>query len=74
MRIYFAELFQRHTLEPLDRESVPSLKNEVLAAHAAGSLFGLISWWLNREAVPSAEEMGLIYFQLMAEGGGDILL
>lgn len=74
MRTYFAELFLRQTLEPLKRENVPSLSNELIAAHAAGSLFGLLSWWLNHEAPPSAEQMGTVYFQLMAKGGENLQL
>lgn len=75
MRTYFAELFQRYTLEPRNGGNISTLRNELVAAHAAGSLFGLISWWLNHEVSPSAEKMGAVYFQLMAKGGGeDILL
>ena len=74
MRTYFAELFLRQTLEPLQRENVPSLSNELIAAHAAGSLFGLLSWWLNHEAPPSAEQMGTVYFQLMAKGSENLQL
>jgi AcrR family transcriptional regulator len=74
MRIYFAELFQRYTLDPLKKENGSPLKNEILAAHAAGSLFGLISWWLNHERSPSAEKMGAIYFHLMVQGGVDVPL
>ena len=74
MRTYFAELFQRQTLELLKRENIPSLSTEMLAAHAAGSLFGLLSWWLAHEAPPSAEQMGIVYFQLMAKGSEDLLL
>ncbi len=74
MRTYFAELFQRYMLEPRERENFSPLKNELIAAHAAGSLFGLISWWLNHEVCPSAEQMGAVYFQLMANGGEDIPL
>ncbi|HEY3992464.1 MAG TPA: TetR/AcrR family transcriptional regulator [Ktedonobacteraceae bacterium] len=74
MRAYFAELFQRYTLEPLKSGNFSSLRNELIAAHAAGSLFGLISWWLNHEVSPSAEKMGAVYFQLMTKGAEDILL
>ncbi len=74
MRTYFAELFQRYTLDPLKRGNLSSLKNELIAAHAAGSLFGLISWWLNHKVSPSAEKMGAVYFQLMAKGAEDMPL
>jgi AcrR family transcriptional regulator len=74
MRTYFAELFLRQTLEPLKGENTHSLSNELIAAHAAGSLFGLLSWWLNHEAPPSAEQMGTVYFQLMAKGSENLQL
>lgn len=68
MRNYFAELYQRFILEPLDTKNMPALQKELIAAHAAGSLFGLISWWLNREIPLPAEKMGEVYCQLMAVG------
>ncbi len=74
MRTYFAELFQRYTLDLVERENPSSLKNELIAAHAAGSLFGLISWWLRHGISPSAEQMGSVYFQLMAKGAENIPL
>ncbi len=72
MRKYFAALYQRFVIEPLHLERSFSLSGDLIAAHAAGSLFGLISWWLNHEISPSAEKMGAIYSQLMAMGGIDI--
>jgi AcrR family transcriptional regulator len=74
MRTYFAELFQRSTLDSVERENPSSLRNELIAAHAAGSLFGLISWWLRHGISPSAEQMGSVYFQLMAKGAENIPL
>ncbi len=74
MRTYFAELFQRYTLDPVERENPSSLRNELIAAHAAGSLFGLISWWLRHGVSPFAEQMGSVYFQLMAKGAENISL
>lgn len=74
MRTYFAELFLRYTLESLNKGELSSLKSELIAAHAAGSLFGLISWWLNHDVSPSAEQMGIIYFQLLAKGSEEVSL
>ena len=68
MRNYFAELYQRFILEPLNIENRTPVQKELLAAHAAGSLFGLITWWLNHDVSLSAERMGEIYCQLMAVG------
>jgi len=67
MRIYFAELCQRFLSGDLLKMGNPSLvSNEIIAVHAAGSLLGLLSWWLNHEVSLSAEDMGTIYCQLMA--------
>ena len=74
MRTYFADLFQKYTLESSNRGDVSSLRNELVASHAAGSLFGLISWWLDNGISPSVEEMGAIYFQLMAQGCDSMLI
>ncbi len=68
MRTYFAELYQRRVLGSLNREKLAPLSGELIAAHAAGSLFGLISWWLAHDLFPSAEEMGDLYWRLMAMG------
>ena len=67
MRTYFTELCQQFlgdTLLQMGRSS--SVTSEIIAVHAAGSLLGLLSWWLNHEDSPSAEDMGTIYCQLMA--------
>jgi AcrR family transcriptional regulator len=74
MRTYFAELFQRYTLDAVEGENSSSLRNELIAAHAAGSLFGLISWWLRHGGSLSAEHMGAVYFQLMAKGAENLPL
>ncbi len=74
MRTYFAELFQRYTLDSVEGGNSSSLRNELIAAHAAGSLFGLLSWWLRHGGSLSAEHMGAVYFQLMANGVENIPL
>jgi AcrR family transcriptional regulator len=67
MRNYFTELCQRFLPENLLKTKSPSLVNsEILAVHAAGSLLGLLSWWLKQETTLSAEDMGTVYCQLMA--------
>lgn len=74
MRTYFTELCQRFLPKDLLKMGSPSLvSSELLAAHAAGSLLGLLSWWLNQEVSLSAEDMGTIYCQLMARENGDLL-
>lgn len=68
MRTYFTELCQRFLQEGrLILEGPSSISSEIIAVHAAGSLLGLLSWWLNQEATFSAEDMGMIYCQLMAK-------
>ena len=67
MRAYFTELCQRFLARDLSKMKIPlQVSSEILAVHAAGSLLGLLSWWLNHETAPSAEDMGTIYCQLMA--------
>jgi AcrR family transcriptional regulator len=70
MRSYFIELCQRFLQqEPLNLSCILAIDHEIFAAHAAGSLFGLISWWLDHEVSPSADEMGTIFSQLMLGKG-----
>ncbi len=67
MRTYFTELCQRFLPgDLLKTGNLSSVSNEIIAVHAAGSLLGLLSWWLNHEVSLSAEDMGTIYCQLMA--------
>jgi Transcriptional regulator len=69
LRSYFTELCQRILLSNGPQAGCSSFwEIEIFSAHAAGSLFGLISWWLNHEITPSAEQMGMIYFQFMTKG------
>ncbi|QBD78937.1 TetR/AcrR family transcriptional regulator [Ktedonosporobacter rubrisoli] len=65
IRNYFARLYQQYIFEVLNPAGNAPWSEELVAAHAAGSLFGLISWWLNHESSLSAEEMGEIYCQLL---------
>jgi AcrR family transcriptional regulator len=73
MRAYFADLYQRRIVEPLSLGNILSAKGEMIAASAAGALFGLLSWWLTHDLSPSAEEMGDLYWKLMAMGGEGII-
>jgi hypothetical protein len=43
-------------------------REEILAACAAGAWFGLLSRWLTHALSPSAQEMGDLYWRLMARG------
>ncbi len=74
MRTYFTELCQRFLQGDRLKLGNPSVvSSEIIAVHAAGSLLGLLSWWLNHEVFLSAEDMGTIYCQLMAKENGDLL-
>ena len=67
MRTYFTELCQRFLPRgPLKTGNSSLASSELLAVHAAGSLLGLLSWWLNHEVSLSSEDIGTIYCQLMA--------
>lgn len=74
MRTYVIELCQRFL--PADRsheENSSLISSDIFAVHAAGSLLGLLSWWLNQEGSLSAEDMGTIYGQLVANSISDHL-
>ena len=72
IRTYFIELSQRFLQgDLLKLGSSLMVSSEILAVHAAGSLLGLLSWWLGHEISPSAEEMGAIYCRLMSKENGD---
>ncbi len=68
MRAYFAELYQRRVIEPSGLGTTAPVRRELIAVSAAGALFGLLSWWLNHDLCPSAEEIGDFYWRLMAAG------
>lgn len=72
MTVYFAELYQRRIVEPFSLGKTLSVRGEIVAASAAGALFGLLSWWLAHNLSPSAEEMGDLYWKLMAMGSEGI--
>jgi AcrR family transcriptional regulator len=74
LRKYFAELYQRRVLEPLSVGEVSSASRfDLLAAHAAGSLLGLIECWLKQGLSPTSEEMGDLYWRLMSPGTNNVL-
>ncbi len=73
MRGYFTELFHQASLqEPQKRRCSSFASSEIFAAHAAGSLFGLLSWWLDHGVSPSPEQMGMIYHRLMTHESEDL--
>jgi AcrR family transcriptional regulator len=72
-KTYFAELFQRRVLSPFHSGESASVKHDLLAAHAAGSLMSFIDYWLRHELSPSAEEMGDLYWRLISTSINDVL-
>lgn len=72
-KTYFAELYQRRVLSQFCTDESTSVKHDLLAAHAAGSLMGLIDYWLENDLSPSAEEMGDLYWHLMSASINDVL-
>jgi AcrR family transcriptional regulator len=69
MKGYFIELCQRFLPQNQPQsENTSSISNDLLAVHAAGSLLGLLSWWLNQQVPLSSEQMGAVYCQLMVRG------
>ena len=73
MRRYLAELIQNYVILPLIARGKAGVDPELLAAHAAGSLFALLVWWLDHKLVQSAEEMGTLFWRLMTPGIEDVL-
>lgn len=69
MRSYFSALCQRFLERDVQNKCSSPADNGLFAAHVAGSLFGLISWWLKQEAAPSAEQMATAYCRLIAKAG-----
>ena len=69
MRAYFADLYQRRIVEPLRLGNTLPARGEIIAASAAGALF----WWLAHDLSPSAEEMGDLYWRLMAMGSEGVI-
>ena len=73
MKRYLAALIQKHVIEPLTARGTTRVEPELLATHAAGSLFALITWWLDHKLVQSAEEMGDLFWRLITPGVQDVL-
>ena len=46
---------------------------KLLAMHCARSLLALVIWWLDNKLEPPAEQMGYLFWQLVAPGINDVL-
>ncbi len=74
MRSYISELCLRFLPDGLlTPNGSLSMDGEIFAAHATGSLFGLVCWWLYHDTNPSAEQMGTTYCRLMLQENNGIL-
>ncbi len=73
MRGYLATLIQKYVIIPLLERGTALIEPELLSTHAAGSLMALITWWLDSQLVPSAEEMGDLFWRLITPGVQDVL-
>ena len=73
MKRYLAALIQNYVIKPLLARGKVVVDSELLAAHAAGSLLALLVWWLDHNLMPSAEEMGTLFWRLMTPGIEDVL-
>ena len=73
MKRYLAELLQNYVIMPLIARGKAGVDPELLATHAAGSLYALLVWWLDHNFIQSAEEMGNLFCRLMTPGIEDVL-
>ena len=74
LRDYFVALFRRYVAEIYNFDQLPENVMGLIAVHAAGSLLGLVGWWLDQAEPFPAEQMGLIYSQLMSEDSVNLAL
>ena len=70
IRDYMASVIQQQIEAQRPVLSVPA---EVLAYHATGSFFSLITWWLDNRMPNSPEEMATWYHCLLIHGFSDFL-
>lgn len=73
MKRYLAELLQNYVIMPLIARGKAGVDPELLATHAAGSLYALLVWWLDHNFIYSVEEMGNLFCRLMTPGIEDVL-
>jgi AcrR family transcriptional regulator len=73
LRAYLIESAKRKVIAPLLPEATRPELADLLASHAAGSLIGLVIWWLDHDLPYSPEEMGRLFWQLVVPGAAQVL-
>ncbi|HLZ57782.1 MAG TPA: TetR/AcrR family transcriptional regulator [Ktedonosporobacter sp.] len=68
LRTLFADLLTGTVIRELVATAPTPLPADLIAAHAAGSLFSLIVWWIEHELCFSPQEMGQLFRRLTDEG------
>ena len=68
MRTDIADLIQRDIIMPLACMRPLAIEPALVAIHSAGSLIALVTWWLDHDLSPSAEQMGDLFWQLIHLG------
>jgi len=72
MQKWLASLIQHRVLRSHIEQSTREVDAELLAMHCAGSLLALVIWWLDHDLTPTAEQMGYLFWQLVAPGISDV--
>ncbi len=72
MHKWLASLIQYRVLRSLIEQSTGTVDAELLAMHCAGSLLALMIWWLDHDLAPASEQMGYLFWQLIAPGINDV--
>ena len=73
LRRHLSDVMERNVTSRLVSEAVRPLPADLLASHAAGSLLGLVTWWLEHDQPRSPEEMGQLFQQLITPGVASVL-
>lgn len=73
MHKWLALLIQHRVLKPRVEQSTNDVDAELLAMHCAGSLLALMIWWLGHDLAPAPEQLGYLFWQLIAPGINDVL-
>ena len=72
MQRWLASLIQHRVLKSRIEQSTNEVDAELLAMHCAGSLLALVMWWLYHGLTPAAEQMGYLFWQLVAPGINEV--
>jgi len=76
VREIYASAVNTFLVEKVNREAIvlePRVPLDVFSNYFAGSLLGLMSWWLEEEMPYSPEKMTEMYQQMFFPGAGEVL-